>query len=70
VKPCRLGTMSQLHSVACPYCGETFETEIDASAGSQEYVEDCQICCRPIVFRIDVSADGVLMAIDTRRENE
>ena len=69
-KPCRLGAVNSLHSIQCPYCGETFETEIDASAGSQEYVEDCYVCCRPIVFRVEISADGVLMAIEARRENE
>lgn len=44
--------------VHCPWCGERFRTLVDASAGDAEYVEDCQVCCRPIVFRLQVDADG------------
>lgn len=54
----------------CPYCGETFETEIDASGGNQEYIEDCYVCCQPIVFRIEVSADGEPTAFEVQREND
>ena len=56
-------------SVQCPYCGETFETLIDTSAGDQEYIEDCAICCRPITFRIGVDWDGNVH-VDTRQEND
>jgi len=59
-----------LQNIQCPYCGETFETEVDTSGGSQEYVEDCYVCCRPIVFRIDVAADGELIGCEVRREND
>jgi hypothetical protein len=57
-------------NVQCPYCGETFEAEIDVSGGSQEYIEDCQVCCQPIVFRIEVNADGELTGLETRRDND
>jgi hypothetical protein len=43
--------------VACPYCGEWVALAIDASAGDQCYVEDCQVCCRPM--RVDVVVDGM-----------
>lgn len=61
--------MNNQQSVQCPYCGETFETEIDVSGGSQEYIEDCYVCCRPIVFRIEVDADGELTGLETQRDN-
>ncbi|MBT2340814.1 MULTISPECIES: CPXCG motif-containing cysteine-rich protein [Pseudomonas] len=38
----------------CPYCGEEVETSVDLSGGDQEYVEDCQVCCRPIKFKLQV----------------
>lgn len=57
-------------NVSCPYCGEVFEASIDVSAGSQEYIEDCYVCCRPIVFHISVDLDGTLMDIATRRDDE
>ena len=38
--------------VQCPYCGEPIEIGCDRSAGSQAYIEDCSICCRPIEVRL------------------
>jgi len=43
------------HDVACPFCGETITLLVDASAGSQQYIEDCQVCCRPM--QVTVEAD-------------
>jgi len=57
-------------SVNCPYCGETFETTLDLSAGSQDYVEDCYVCCRPIQLFVEVDHEGELIAIHTRRDDE
>jgi hypothetical protein len=48
----------QERSVHCPYCGETIGVLIDTSVAEQVYVEDCQVCCRPIDFRITVDLDG------------
>jgi len=62
--------MLELHAVRCPYCGESFETNADASSGSQEYVEDCYVCCRPIVFRLTADGDSNLVSLELRRENE
>ena len=44
--------MSALDSVLiqCPYCWETLEISVDP-VPEQEYVEDCQVCCRPTVAR-------------------
>jgi hypothetical protein len=44
--------------VACPYCGETIEVLIDCSVEQQTYIEDCQVCCRPIGFDVSVDSDG------------
>jgi transcription elongation factor Elf1 len=44
----------QFLTVTCPWCGEQFDTEIDLSAGDQQYTEDCQICCAPISLNIQV----------------
>lgn len=44
--------------IVCPYCGETIELMIDASVGSQEYIEDCQVCCRPINVSVWVGDAG------------
>ena len=42
-------------NIGCPYCGERLTIVLDLSAGSQSYVEDCQVCCQPM--QISFSAD-------------
>lgn len=54
----------------CAYCGETNATTVDPSAGtSQEYVEDCQVCCRPNVLRIEINLDTREAAIEAEEES-
>lgn len=55
--------------VQCPYCGELFVTTVDLSAGDQQYIEDCQVCCNPIVFSIHMSGTEQF-TVDTRRDND
>lgn len=54
--------MLDVQSIECPYCGECIELSLDASAGAQRYIEDCQVCCRPITVDLGVDADGVASA--------
>ncbi|PIQ83447.1 MAG: hypothetical protein COV75_07370 [Candidatus Omnitrophica bacterium CG11_big_fil_rev_8_21_14_0_20_63_9] len=56
-------------TVDCPYCGESLEITVDTSVRQQDYIEDCQVCCKPIQFRIHVDADGQAR-IDVRSEDE
>jgi hypothetical protein len=57
-------------TVTCPYCGEPITVLLDWSAGTQSYVEDCQVCCRPIEFRLHTDIDGAPEAIETRRDDD
>ena len=42
------GTADTTADVTCPYCGEENEISVDPGSGdSQNYIEDCQVCCRP-----------------------
>jgi len=50
--------MLTYEDVECPYCGEWINLVLDTSAGPQQYIEDCQVCCRPISVNLDVDADG------------
>lgn len=45
-------------NIQCPYCGETIEVLIDNSEPEQAYIEDCQVCCRPIEFRLAMEDSG------------
>lgn len=56
--------------VLCPYCGESFTTQIDISAGDQDYIEDCQVCCRPILFSLHFDANGRLINAGVLRDDE
>ena len=48
------GTADMGATVQCPYCGEEIEITLDPGSGdSQEYVEDCEVCCNP--WRVTVS---------------
>ena len=55
--------------IHCPYCGEAIEILLDGSAGSQHYVEDCQVCCRPIVLSVELDDDGE-PSVRASREDE
>jgi len=48
----------ETEKVRCPYCGETIEVLIDCSVPQQTYIEDCQVCCRPIGFDVTVNSSG------------
>ena len=53
------GTAETGASVGCPYCGEINEIALDPGSGSQqEYVEDCQVCCRPWRVAVHYQPDG------------
>jgi len=44
---------------ACPYCFAPITMLIDPSVPAQSYVEDCEVCCRPIEVRYQCGPEGV-----------
>lgn len=45
--------------VSCPYCGESVEITLDPGGGAnQQYIEDCQVCCRPWMVSVSYDEDG------------
>ena len=59
--------LEQFVAVQCPYCGERLETRVDLTAGEREYIEDCEVCCRPIEFGIELEEGGALHAVRVQR---
>jgi hypothetical protein len=53
-------------TVTCPYCGEPTEIAVDDEAGKQAFIQDCDVCCRPIQIRARVTRDG-RVSIDADR---
>jgi len=45
--------------IQCPNCWESITVLIDCSVETQEYIEDCQVCCRPIEFDVTVDEEGL-----------
>ncbi|WP_293752533.1 CPXCG motif-containing cysteine-rich protein [uncultured Paraglaciecola sp.] len=56
-------------AVQCPYCGETIDILLDTSVPQQNYIEDCQVCCRPITVDVTVGYDGEV-SVFLLNENE
>lgn len=54
-------------TIQCPYCWETISVLVDPSVSEQEYVEDCQVCCRPILLQVYCGDESVSIRVD--REN-
>ena len=48
------------YGLHCPYCDATITVLVDGSIESQTYVEDCEVCCRPIVLAVSIAADGTV----------
>ncbi len=53
----------------CPYCGEAIQLLVDCSEGDQQYTEDCQVCCQPIVVSVYLGeGDELLVQLHTEDE--
>ncbi|HMH87475.1 MAG TPA: CPXCG motif-containing cysteine-rich protein [Steroidobacteraceae bacterium] len=39
----------QGHEAACPHCGESITLTLDLSVPEQSYIEDCSVCCKPLI---------------------
>lgn len=55
-------------TITCPHCWETIDITLDLSVAEQSYVEDCSVCCRPIVIHYRADESG-LTELDVAAEN-
>ena len=53
----------------CPYCGENISLLIDDTLLTQEYIEDCEVCCSPMIVNVEITSDEEIL-VSTRKENE
>ena len=53
------------HFFLCPYCGQEISIVLDTSVRRQAYVEDCEVCCRPIEIRY-TTEDEVVVEFEAR----
>jgi len=52
--------MQVSETIQCPYCGQAFELVVDTSVASQQFVTDCEVCCRPFTVRAECEPGEVL----------
>jgi hypothetical protein len=58
----------QTVTLQCPNCWELVEIVVDYSEAEQEIIEDCSVCCSPMVIAISTGDDEELHA-EARLEN-
>lgn len=61
--------MLEERRIDCPYCGESIDVLLDASVDEQSYIEDCQVCCRPIEFQVWLDEQGAPV-VQVHRDDE
>lgn len=57
-------------SLSCPYCGSPLEVVLDISEIEHDLYEDCEICCRPILFSIKMDWRDQRPIISIKREDD
>lgn len=62
----RLIDSARIH---CPYCDVSLNINVDPSEPEQDYTEDCQVCCRPMVLSVQFD-DRHQPRVYARREND
>jgi len=48
------------HFFTCPYCWERISMVLDSSEEESEYIEDCEVCCRPIELHFRFSVEHLV----------
>ncbi len=48
------------HFFQCPYCWETISMLLDTSVSQQSYIEDCEVCCRPMNITYQTQAGEIV----------
>ena len=48
------------HHFTCPYCFEFGLKIIDFSIKSQNFIEDCEVCCNPLEFTIEIYDNNLI----------
>jgi len=62
-------SLEQYENFLCPYCGKTNGLLVDLSGGPhQEFVVDCEVCCAPIVVRLQIRGEDII-ALEVQKEN-
>ena len=53
------------HNLTCPHCWQVIDVVLDLSAGGQQYVQDCEVCCNPLEITYEVR-NGEVSSFEAR----
>lgn len=56
-------------NLQCPNCGEGIDIFVDSSVEQQVYVEDCPVCCRPMLLSV-ISDEISGISVSASREDD
>lgn len=57
-------------TASCPYCGELIEFLFESLDADQQYYEDCQVCCQPILIKLTPDSEGEIPLFRCFRADE
>ena len=57
-------------STHCPYCDAPISFVCELFSGSQSYVEDCEVCCKPIQISYDTDEEDGIIGLTVKRLDE
>ncbi|MDE3067980.1 MAG: CPXCG motif-containing cysteine-rich protein [Verrucomicrobiota bacterium] len=52
--------MEEIAAIQCPFCGQSFEVAVDTSLPFQNFVTDCEVCCRPVEVNLECTPGRIL----------
>lgn len=57
-----MSDLEEDHFFNCPYCMEQIFVSVDREGGRrQSFTQDCEVCCQPIVVRVEIDHEGVVI---------
>lgn len=56
--------------VDCPCCGARFVALVDPCEAGCEYIQDCEVCCRPLRFVLRADPAGESFELQVLREDD
>ena len=57
--------MQEEYFFSCPYCWSRISVLVDLSVARQQYVEDCEVCCRPMEISL-ATENGAVTEFDAQ----
>lgn len=64
-----MSPLGEFVQIQCPWCSETLDLSVDLTTADRAWIEDCQVCCRPMQIAIKLDEAGAIRSISSRRDD-